>query len=103
MLPFLHSTLLISAAAVGGLISAIWQGVLLAAVVVACLRVMPSLSAAARSVIWLNVFTLLILLHILPAFAGRRTGESSGTFSPVHLDLRWCVPIALIWAAFSVL
>jgi beta-lactamase regulating signal transducer with metallopeptidase domain len=101
--PLMHSISPVSAAAVGALISAIWQGTALAAIMVMCFRLTPGLSAAARSAIWLNVFTLLVLLHVLPAFTEHGTNGSLGHFSPVYLDLRWCVPIALTWAALSLM
>jgi beta-lactamase regulating signal transducer with metallopeptidase domain len=90
----------LSAQATSALISAVWQGALLAAVVVICLRLFPGLSAAARSVIWLNVFILLALLHLLPFVAGNQTSQHL-TSHPVQLDLRWSLAVATIWLALS--
>src|ERR1039457_6276991 len=101
--PLMHSISPVSAAAEGALISAIWQGTVIAAIMVLCFRLMPGLSAATRSAIWLNVFTLLVLLHVLPALAVQGTNASLGHSWRLHLDLRWCVPIALGWAALSLL
>jgi hypothetical protein len=97
----LHSLSFVSAAAAGALFSAVWQGTVLAFCVWLGLRLLPGLSAAARSVIWLNVFILLVLLHFVPAFAGRAEGLSAGHLSPVHLDPRWSFALAGIWAALS--
>jgi len=97
---FLHSLSFVSAAAAGALFSAVWQGTVLALCVWLCLRLLPGLSAAARSLVWLNVFILLVLLHFVPAFAGR-SGSAISHLSPVHLDPRWSFALAGVWAALS--
>jgi hypothetical protein len=97
---FLHSMSFVSAAAAGALFSAVWQGTALALCVWLGLRLWPGLSAAARSVIWLNVFILLVLLHFVPAFTGR-AGGAAGHLSPVHLDPRWSFAVSGVWAALS--
>jgi beta-lactamase regulating signal transducer with metallopeptidase domain len=98
---FWHAFSLASAGAVGSLISAVWQGCVLAALVALCLRMFPRLSAAARSLVWLNVFLLLILLHVLPAFHGQRPGMSTVHVPRVDLDLRWSIAVAAVWATLS--
>lgn len=90
----------LSAQATSALISAIWQGALLAVVVVACLRLLPGLSAAARSVIWLNVFILLALLHLLPFFTGSPAAPHLASHS-IQLDLRWSLAVAAVWLTLS--
>lgn len=90
-----------SASAAGTLFSAIWQGTVLAVGVALCLRLMPSLSAAARSLIWTNVFGLLVLLHILPAFSRGWASPNPIDAAPVHLDPRWSIAIAGTWAVLS--
>src|ERR1700694_243847 len=101
----LHVLSLLSATATSALFSAIVEGTVLAACVLVCLRLLPGLSAAARSVIWLNVFLLLILLHFVPMFAlqGKSTtpGYPSPIASPVILDVRWSFAIAALWAMLS--
>jgi len=101
-----HGASVISAAVVGALFAAVWQGAILAAVVAVCLRAMPRLSAAARSIVWLNVFLVLVLLHALPALW--RTSSGAGLaqlspihVSPVHLDPRWSLALAAVWAMLS--
>jgi beta-lactamase regulating signal transducer with metallopeptidase domain len=97
----LHGILLASAKAAGGLLSAIWEGTILAACVALCLRLQTRLSAAARSAVWMIVFLLLMLLNILPSFA--QLGYASAfRASPVHLDPRWSIAIAIVWATLSV-
>ena len=63
-----------SAGAAGALLAAVWEGALLAALVWLVLRLLPGLSAAARSVVWLNVFILMALLHLVPLFTGSCRG-----------------------------
>ena len=97
----LHSLSLVSANAAGALFSAVWEGAVLALGISLCLRFLPGLSAAARSVVWLNVFVLLVLLHFVPVFAGGQTGLASGRPPAIHLDLRWSLGLAGIWLALS--
>ncbi len=101
MTPLLQQLPFFSASAASALFSAIWQGAVLAACVMVCLRLLPSLSAAARSVIWLNVFVLLILLHFVPAFAAPSGLASSVHLSSFHFDWRWSLGIVLLWAGSS--
>ncbi len=57
MIPLLHAISVISASAAGFLFSAIWEGAVLAACAALCLRLLPGLSAAARSAVWTNRFS----------------------------------------------
>jgi len=99
--PLLHMISLLSAQAVAVLFSAIWEGAVLAACVALCLRVLPGLSAAARSLVWANVFLLLVLLHVLPSL-GRRWPTSAGLHrSLFNLDPRWGIVVAGGWAVLS--
>jgi beta-lactamase regulating signal transducer with metallopeptidase domain len=83
--------------AAGSLLSAVWQGGILAAAVLLCLRLLPCLSAAARSVVWLNVFLLLVLLHFVPLFLAH--GHASNFDHPVPLEFssHWSFVIAGVW------
>lgn len=110
MEPLLHTTMLLSAPAVSALISAVWEGTVLAGCVALCLRLLPRLSAASRSLIWMNVFLLLVLLHFVPAFTGRdstgapvsvSSAHSVGPLHPFHLDLRFSYGVAALWALLS--
>jgi beta-lactamase regulating signal transducer with metallopeptidase domain len=105
MEPILHTTSLASATAVSALFSAIWEGTVLVAFVALCLRLLPGLSAAARSAIWMSVFLLLVLLHVLPEMPGHWavTNHVMGSLhaSPLQLDLRWSFVLAGLWAALS--
>ncbi len=101
MEPFLHAISFASAAAVTNLIGAIWEGAVLAAGVLLCLRLLPRLSAASRSLVWLNVFLLLALLHVLPALGPHAAGLSRARGWQVDLDPRWSLAIASVWALLS--
>ncbi len=89
-----------SSSAASGLIAAIWQGALLAICVALVLRLLPGLSAAVRSAIWLAVFTLATVLHFVPAgtTAARGIGQH-----PVELAAVWSVAFAAVWLALSAL
>ncbi len=103
MNPLLHDFSYLSASAAGALLSAIWQGAALVACVAICLRVLPGLSAAARSVVWLNVFVLLALLHVVPLFLSGAPGFEPAHAGRVHIDLRWSIAIVGLWFALSLL
>lgn len=96
-----HLTSVVSAEAVSALISAIWEGAVLASCVALCLRLLPGLSAAARSIVWMNVFLLLILLQVpsLPTVHGSTGGVFH--YSPLQLNLIWSVGLAGVWGALS--
>jgi len=102
-----HIASLYSATAVSALFSSIWEGMILAACVAVCLRLLPGLSAAARSLVWLNVFLLIALLHVVPSlhpfggsgdrvFAGSTVGHA-----PIQLDLRWSLAVDAVWGLLS--
>jgi beta-lactamase regulating signal transducer with metallopeptidase domain len=61
----------------------------------------PRLSAAARSVVWTNVFLLLALLQVLPSLGEQGAPENGISHSPFHLDPVWSVAIASVWAMLS--
>jgi beta-lactamase regulating signal transducer with metallopeptidase domain len=98
-----HSSSFAAAMAATTLLSAIWQGAVLAACVFICLRLFPGLSAAARSVVWMNVFVLLVLLHLVPFVGVHWAGAKSVGPPPLQLDPMWSVAIAGVWASLSLL
>ena len=98
-----HSTSFAVAMAASSLLSAIWEGAILAACVFACLRLFPGLSAAARSVVWMNVFVLQVLLHVVPFVGIRGSGAKPIGPPPLQLDPLWSVVIAGVWASLSFL
>jgi len=99
MNPILQFASSFSAFAVTHLASAIWQGTILAAAVALCLHLLPRLSAASRSLVWLNVFLLIVVLHAIPDFS---SAAPASAHSPrIELDLRWSIAIAAVWLALS--
>lgn len=101
MTEWMHLFTALSACATGALVSAMWQGAILTVAVALCLRLFPGLTAAARSVIWMNVFVLLAMLHFVPAFA-HPAAQIAGEIPSVQLDLRWSLAVAVLWLALSV-
>jgi beta-lactamase regulating signal transducer with metallopeptidase domain len=95
--PFAH----LAALASSHLFSAAWEGMVLAGCVFVCLRMFPGLSAAARSVVWLNVFLLLVLLNALPSSDGHILAGSVGRSASLVLDPVWSLVIAGVWAMLS--
>lgn len=88
----------LSATATGALVSAVWQGALLAALVLIGIRLFPGLSAAARSVIWLNVFLFVAVLHFVPLALHPSDAPTADAF---HLNPRWSLAVAAVWLALS--
>lgn len=92
----------LSAGATAALVSAIWQGTLLAALVLLAIRLFPGLSAAARSLIWMNVFVLVAALHLVPLALHASLARSGHALHPAfHLDPRWSLAVAGVWLALS--
>lgn len=98
----LHIIAMLSEVAVSCLISAIWQGVALAACVTLCLHLLPETTAAIRSFIWTVVFALAIALHIVATSANRSLALQSWHEPALHMDFRWSVAIASVWVLFSI-
>ena len=99
----LHTASFFAAMAVSALASAVWEGAVLAACVYFCLQMFPTLSAAARSVVWLNVFVLLVLLQFVPAMGPQVSAGNALRPAPFELDLGWSFAIAGAWGILSLL
>jgi len=97
----LHNASALSSVAVSSLIAAVWEGTVLAICVALCMRCFPRLSAASRSVIWLNVFVLLVMLHIVPSLRGHIGIGQPAHASPILLSSGCALLIAAIWAVLS--
>ncbi len=88
-------------------VTALWQGVLVAAGVAICLRFAPRVSAAHRFGAWAAAFAVLVGLGILPFlghFASEAVAGSTSSSSPHawrELDARWSLPFALLWVALA--
>jgi len=102
----LHSASMAASIAASSLLSAIWEGSVLAVCVFFCLRLLPGLSSAARSLVWMNVFLLLVVLHVLPLVGIHGRAGHFALATPVHtprfeLSSAWAMAIAGIWASLS--
>jgi hypothetical protein len=82
-------------------VSGLWQGVVLAAGVGICLRLVPRTTAAVRFAIWTAVFAVLAVLPLLHAYAVRTGGEIAGRGAMVQVDARWSFAIAALWMIVS--
>jgi beta-lactamase regulating signal transducer with metallopeptidase domain len=97
----------LSQASAGILLTAIWQGLAIAACLTLCLRVVPRLSAASRFAILAAGFLAVAALPFLPALgsmAVRRgvVGISAAAATPwLTLDTRWSLAVAGLWACAS--
>lgn len=92
----------LSQAATGSLVAAVWQGVLLAAVVGLALRLVPRIPAAARFAIWFGVFLVVTALPVISAWPHAASVRSVGVRGPwLTVDARWSLAIAAVWAVAS--
>jgi hypothetical protein len=96
--PMMHLFTLVSATAAGALVAAVWQGVVLAVCVGLGLWLMPRMSAAARSIIWLAVMVLVVLLPLLHGFAGT---AGAGRVQPYRVGLIWSAALGCVWGVLS--
>ena len=83
------------------LISAIWQGMVLAIGVTLCLHLLPETTAAIRSIIWSAAFVLVIALHVAGTMTSSPSIHPVSHESAIHLDFRWGVAIAVLWILMS--
>jgi Zn-dependent protease with chaperone function len=93
----------VASVAASALVSALWEGTVLAGLTWIALRAFPRLSAAARSMVWLGVFALLIGLQVVP-FAEKSAADAmrvSAAIPQLHLDARWSLLLIGIWGALS--
>jgi hypothetical protein len=82
-------------------VSGLWQGIVLAAGVGICLRLVPRTTAAVRFAIWTAVFAVLSVMPLLHAYSFRSSVEMPGHAALVHVDERWSFAIAAIWLIVS--
>ena len=96
----LSGALGVSQVATGSLVSAVWQGVLLAVVVWAGLRLLPKTPAAVRFAIWFAVFLVVAGLPVVSLWPRAAAGGSGHAWLTV--DSRWCLAIVGVWVLASV-
>ena len=81
-------------------VSGIWEGIVLAAGVGICLRLVPKTTAAVRFAIWTAVFGVLAVLPLMHAYS-LNSDIGSPSRAVVHVDVRWSFVIAAIWFVAS--
>ncbi len=91
----------LSQVAASSLLSAIWQGTLLAVGVTLFLHLVPKTTATIRFTIWTTLFAVLAFLPFLNAYSGAPTRAIGAHNATVQLDIRWSFAIAALWALFS--
>lgn len=98
----------LSQAAGAMLITAVWQGALVAAGLGFSLRISKRVSAGLRFALWTGGFLAVLGLPFLPLFAKPELwhgvlAPAAGTAqSWLRLDERWSIAIAAVWAAASI-
>ena len=98
-----HDPSFVAAMAASSLASAIWEGTILAVFTLLCLRMFSGMGAAARSVVWMNVFLLLVLLQILPFLVARGVTGRTVHPAPFQFNPLWSLVIAGVWGILSLL
>jgi len=87
------------------LAAALWQGILLAGAAAIGLRLLPETPAPVRFAIWFGVFLLVGGLPFATVWLAHTGPAALTAGAPSHawltLDARWCVWIAVLWAAAS--
>jgi len=78
-------------------VSGLWQGVVLAAGVGICLRLVPKTTAAVRFAIWTAVFAVLAVLPLVNASWPRGSGAMAARGAMVQVDVRWSFAIVALW------
>jgi hypothetical protein len=101
-LNLLHVVENLSRVAAGSVVSGLWQGLVLAAAIGICLRLVPKTTAAIRFAVWTAVFAVLALLPLLHAYGLRGGGGAAGHGALVQVDARWSLAIAVLWLAVSI-
>jgi beta-lactamase regulating signal transducer with metallopeptidase domain len=92
----------LSQAATGSLVAAVWQGILLAALVGLGLRLVPKASAAVRFAIWFGVFVVVAALPVIALWPHAASAAATDGRGPwLTVDARWCLGVAAVWAVAS--
>ena len=91
----------LSQVAAGSLVTAVWQGILLATVVGLGLRLLPKTPPAVRFAIWFGVFAVVAALPVLSLLPHAAGSAHVGGHAWFVLNDGWCVAIAAVWLAAS--
>jgi hypothetical protein len=98
---FLHGIEGMSRLVASSFVSGLWQGIVLAACVGICLRLVPKTTAAVRFAIWTAVFAVLAVLPLVHAFGLHAGSGIAGRGALVQVDVRWSFAIAALWLMVS--
>jgi beta-lactamase regulating signal transducer with metallopeptidase domain len=82
-------------------VSGLWEGVVLAAGVAICLRLVPRTTAAVRFAIWTAVFAVLAVLPLVHGYSSNPESGLARHAALLHVDVRWSFAIAAIWLTVS--
>jgi len=88
-----------STVAAGSLVSAVWKGAVIVACVALCLRLLPGVGAAARSLVWTVVFLMLV---VLPFAFGFHAEGGLGQAARLHFEVRWAWALGGVWVGLAV-
>ena len=100
-LSVMHGLQAFSEGAAGALVASVWQGLVLAAAIWVCLRMLPKAGAATRFAIWMVAFGVLAVLPLVRLPQGAGSGLSAHG-SLLHADVRWSLLLTVLWLAVSV-
>jgi hypothetical protein len=100
-LNLMHGVESVSRLVASSFVSGLWQGMILAAGVALCLRLVPRTTAAVRFAIWTAVFAVLVVLPLLHAYTLRTGGAMPERGAVLQVDVRWSFAIAALWLIFS--
>jgi len=101
----------VSQSAAALLVTAVWQGVLVAGCLAICLKLAPRTTAALRFAIWSAAFAIVAALPFLPfalsQFAAAPHAPSAGLIADsakpwLQLDIRWSILLTALWAITSI-
>ena len=81
-------------------VTGLWEGIVLAAGVGICLRLLPRTTAAVRFAIWTAVFAVLAVLPLVHIYS-LSSVSAAGRSALVHVDVRWSFAIAAVWLIAS--
>jgi beta-lactamase regulating signal transducer with metallopeptidase domain len=85
----------------GALVTSIWEGTLLAAVIALCMRFLPGITAAARSRIWGLVFVVAVLLPLGGLIHAGAVSRPAAPFL-VRVSFAWTLALVGVWATLSI-
>lgn len=96
-----HALILASVIAADAFVAALWQGLVLAFAVALLLRLSPGLAARTRSLLWISVLLLIVLLPAISLLLPGAHDAAPSHPGPVHLSTSWSFALACVWIAVS--